>query len=138
MSVYFAQRTSDGLIKIGWSRSVNVRMYAVKAKVIGAIPGGRLVEKVVHDRFVHLREHGEWFRPGEDLLDYIRNEAQGHKPDMEMMPTVIRHPKSWLGRFDKIAERMSQPGLRVTRVGVLRLAIHQGLDQLEAEGKSKR
>ena len=137
MSVYFAQRAADGLIKIGCSRSVNVRMQNIRAKLIGAVPGDRAIEVLFHKRFAHLRVRGEWFKPGDDLLHYIRTEAQGHKPDTEMMPTVIRHPKSWLLRMDRVAEWMSQPGLRITRVDVLRIAIHQGLDQLEAEGKKR-
>lgn len=52
--------------------------------------------------------------------------------------TAIRLPESVLERADKVAQRMSRPGLRVTRADVLRLATHQGLEQLEAEGKSKR
>lgn len=56
----------------------------------------------------------------------------------QQVQTAIRLPESVLDRADKVAERMSRPGFRVTRADVLRLATHQGLDQLEAEGKSKR
>ena len=60
------------------------------------------------------------------------------KQQEQQIQTAIRLPESVLDRADKVAERMSRPGLRVTRADVLRLATHQGLDQLEAEGKSKR
>ena len=56
----------------------------------------------------------------------------------QQVPTSIRLSESVLERADKVADRMSRPGLRVTRADVLRLATHQGLEQLEAEGRSKR
>ena len=55
----------------------------------------------------------------------------------QQIQTAIRLPESVLDRADKVAERMSRPGMRVTRADVLRLATHQGLDQLEAEGKKR-
>ncbi len=137
MSVYFAQRKTNGLIKIGWSRSVKVRMSAVRAKVIGAVPGEREVELSLHKRFAHLRVRGEWFKPDDELLVYIQSEAQGHEPDSESVQTAIRTPKSWLDRLDKIAERLSQPGMRVTRTEALRLATYRGIVELEAEGKKR-
>ncbi len=83
MSVYFAQRASDGLIKIGWSRNVKYRMMEVRAKVIGAIPGERPEEKVLHARFAHLRVEGEWFKPELELVTYIYADAQNHEPDSD-------------------------------------------------------
>ena len=43
-----------------------------------------------------------------------------------------------LDRADKLAEALSRPGMPVTRAMVLRLAIHHGLDQLEAESERKK
>lgn len=47
--------------------------------------------------------------------------------------TAIRLPAEMLERVDKIAERMSQQGLRVRRAEVIRLTIHKGISVLEAE-----
>jgi hypothetical protein len=137
VSVYFAQRASDGLIKIGWSRSVKIRMSAVQAKVIGAVPGERAEEKVLHDRFARLRVHGEWFKPDPELMDYIQTEAQNHVPDSEMAATAVRIPKSLIKRFDRLAHLMSKPGMRITRTGVHRAAVLRGLDELEKESKKR-
>jgi predicted transcriptional regulator len=52
--------------------------------------------------------------------------------------TAIRLDDALLERVDKLAERMSQPGLRVTRVDVLRLTIFRGMAELEAAEKKKR
>lgn len=136
MSVYFAQR--QGLIKIGHSRSVPNRVCALKSELLGAVPGGKEIETELHTRFSHLRVKGEWFKPGDDLLSYIRSEAQDHKPDYANVQTAIRLSNSLLARIDKLAEDMSQPGLRVTRTGVLRHATFLGIDSLEAEMNRKR
>lgn len=136
MSVYFAQRKAGGLIKIGWSRSVKLRVGAVRAKLIGAIPGGRTEEKVIHKRFARLRVRGEWFRPGRELTTYVQNMAQDHEPDSETATAMVRLPKTWLRRLDMFAERMSQPGVKVTRSKVIRQAVYLGLIEME-KGKKR-
>jgi hypothetical protein len=139
MSVYFAQKRKGGLIKIGWSRSVETRMAAVRAKVVGAIPGERKVEKALHERFAHLRVRGEWFKPGADLLAYIDYEAQSHKPDAEAVQTGFRIPESWMARLYELAKKMNtlQPGIGFSRARVHRLALYRGIEQLESEWKKR-
>jgi hypothetical protein len=141
MSVYFAQR-GNGPIKIGHSRSVKVRMSGLGAgvKLLGAIPGGRSEERAMHVQFAHLRLNpkGEWFAPADDLIEYIRTHGQDHTPDSELgVATAVRYSKSFVKELDRIAERISEPGKRFTRVEVLRMASYRGLEQLEAE-KRKR
>ena len=58
------------------------------------------------------------------------------KPEQQLQ-TAIRYPESWADRMDKIAERMSQPGMRVTRAEVVRLALHRGIVEMESEGKKR-
>lgn len=55
----------------------------------------------------------------------------------KQVQTAIRVSESLLDRADKVADRMSRPGMRITRADVLRLAAHQGMDQLEAETKKR-
>lgn len=134
MSVYFARREGNGLIKIGWSANVPNRMIALKAKLIGAVPGDEDDEKSLHERFAHLRVKGEWFKPADELLAYIRQEAQTHKPDHETVQTAIRLPATFLERADRIAPRMSKAShldISVKRSQVLRLAVDKGLKALE-------
>jgi len=106
MSVYFAQRKHGGLIKIGWSQTVKNRLYELHAKLIGAIPGNRATEHEIHERFAYLRVHGEWFEAGEDLLTYIRSEAQKHIPDARISSVGIRMPPDLLLRIKNYQEKI--------------------------------
>lgn len=78
-SVYFAQRASDGAIKIGFSSEVPRRLIEVRKKVkckitlLGTSDGGSATERRLHRRFTHLHIDGEWFTPGDDLLAFIRD-----------------------------------------------------------------
>jgi len=55
----------------------------------------------------------------------------------EQVQTAIRIPKSWLQRLDKIAEEMNQPALRILRADALRIALHTGIEALEAKSKKR-
>ena len=55
----------------------------------------------------------------------------------EQVQTALRLSKSLLARVDKVAARMSQPGMRVTRAEALRLAVFRGIDGLEEEAKKR-
>jgi hypothetical protein len=74
-SVYFAG--SGGQIKIGWSRKVSARLAQLQTgspipiKLLGTMPGGRAVERRLHEQFAHLRLAGEWFADDPELLAYI-------------------------------------------------------------------
>jgi predicted DNA-binding protein len=55
----------------------------------------------------------------------------------QQVQTAIRVPESWLDRLDKIAERMSRPGVRITRTEALRDALYRGIEVIEADGKKR-
>ena len=81
-NTYFIQSScADGLIKIGRSTDVQSRMAALATgsaaplRLLAVIH--RDVESTLHRKFAHLRRHGEWFAPHQDLLDFIR-EASTH------------------------------------------------------------
>lgn len=75
--VYFIK--NGGLIKIGTSVSLEERvrhMALNKAAILATEPGGRDREQELHRRFARYRDHGEWFRPGRELLAYIGSVRQ--------------------------------------------------------------
>jgi len=131
MSVYFAQRKRgrNGRIKIGHSRIVFDRLQILRSKLIGAISGGREVEKKIHARFTHLRVDGEWFLPGEDLLEFIRTKAQNHVPDQKSSRVQLRFsPKTW--RYARELQRKLQKdsGSEVSFSSVVIRLIERSLD----------
>lgn len=74
MSVYFAH--VSGYVKIGYSKNPYQRVatittktaikpddvtYGDKVDLLGWVPGDRVVEKSMHQKFAHLHVVGEWF-----------------------------------------------------------------------------
>lgn len=77
--IYFVQGSDGGPVKIG--RTLNIRNRVCELQVgypfgelrcVGAARGLIRDEKRLHHHFSHLRMRGEWFRPDDDLLDYVR------------------------------------------------------------------
>lgn len=72
---------NNGLIKIGISTNVNKRLAALQTghghtlALVASHPGTTTDEAELHQRFTHLRERGEWFRAGDDLLDHLASLA---------------------------------------------------------------
>lgn len=76
--VYFIQQGGAGSIKIGYSKNPTQRLMGLQTghseplHMRAMAPGSMAQERALHDRFAHLRVSGEWFRPGEDLIAYMR------------------------------------------------------------------
>ena len=76
--VYFAQNAVDAAIKIGVSICPRKRVSdmltgsAHEIILLGSIPGGTELEKMLHARFASDRLRGEWFRASPLLVDYIK------------------------------------------------------------------
>lgn len=76
--VYFIQQGDSGAIKIGCSKNPSQRLQGLQTghseplRLLTCAVGSQAQERALHDRFAHLRVSGEWFRPAEDLLAYIR------------------------------------------------------------------
>lgn len=82
LMIYFIQAEKLGLIKIGKTNpsSMNIRLASLRAMcpdkliLLATILDERIIsESKLHAKFSHLREHGEWFRPEKDLLNYIKD-----------------------------------------------------------------
>ena len=75
--VYFAQCDNGGPVKIGMSNNPISRVYALntsnpsKVHLLATMPGGRELEREMHERFAGYRLNGEWFDPARELLDFI-------------------------------------------------------------------
>lgn len=81
--VYFVRAITLGLIKIGVANHALIRVVSLqthspdKLEIMGVVMCDNygFLERLLHGRFEHLRSHGEWFRPGDDLLTYIEENA---------------------------------------------------------------
>ena len=94
--VYYIQRTSDGLIKIGTSRSIVGRMEKLgntygPLRLLATHGGTHIEEHATHRRFDALLAEGtEWFLPALPLLEHIRETRRWHEmlPDPALPPLV--------------------------------------------------
>ncbi len=73
-SVYFLQASIGGPIKIGWSRDVAARVWAMQTGcpfellVLATMPGEQRQERELHFRFRFAAIDGEWFHPDHEPL----------------------------------------------------------------------
>lgn len=73
--VYFVR--SGELVKVGTSTNLPQRLASLRTmsplplEVLAVAAGGHAEERTVHERFAHLRQHGEWFTAAPELLAYI-------------------------------------------------------------------
>lgn len=73
--VYFI--AGAGLIKIGTAKVVRTRLRdlqigsPVRLDLLIAVRGSRELETLLHQRFDHLHEHGEWFRAAPELTAFV-------------------------------------------------------------------
>ena len=145
--VYFG-KMSNGAIKIGFTTNIEQRLsnlfYAVPGGVdllasANATPHG---EKWLHQKFKHLRISGEWFKPDDELLQFIEQvrsignrampkecradgveEVKRFKPDEEVAEICrdfirqIAAPAE-LGRFigDQLAAAAERSGMSLRRI----------------------
>jgi predicted transcriptional regulator len=90
--IYFI-RSPDGLIKIGHTCNILQRMKDFRRanpslEVVALLDGERPFERRLHAKFAHLRVFGEWFSPGDDLMEFI--ESDGREFDKDD-PEHVRH-----------------------------------------------
>lgn len=82
--VYFAQDPETALIKIGFSLCVPARLTDLQrllrreVELLAVSPGALEEEVVFHEKFAHLRQQGEWFLPGDDLLSEVSALREEH------------------------------------------------------------
>lgn len=76
--VYFIQSGGPaGFIKIGTALNVEKRIALLQCgspetlRLLKKLPGGHALERQLHKHFVHLHHRGEWFLPGNELMEFI-------------------------------------------------------------------
>jgi T5orf172 domain len=80
--IYFVKHVSEPLVKIGTTTCLTMRLVQLardvgkSPTVLGICAGSYADEVAIHQRFSHLREVGEWFRPDPELLAFVKAELQ--------------------------------------------------------------
>jgi len=86
--VYFIRSYLTGLIKIGTTTNLAVRIVAFRnshpgrLEVLGVADGGQPLEAEIHRLFDGSRYDGEWFTETPALLDYIKTNTRDQHPDI--------------------------------------------------------
>lgn len=84
--VYFL--AGAGLIKIGVTTNPTSRVRAIRnsspvpLELLGLHKADMLFEMFMHQRFAHLRRHGEWFEDAPELREVIDAILNGHPFDL--------------------------------------------------------
>jgi T5orf172 domain len=105
-----------GPIKIGHSKMCATRLMALSAyspfplEIAAKISGGEALEARFHTKFRHLHSHAEWFVPGDDLLEAIKQIQAGDFPISSLPLGAVLN--KYAGRWDDWErERASLIGL---------------------------
>lgn len=78
-----------GLIKIGISTNVQSRFRAIRnsspvpVELVAVIRGDTFFEGRAHDKFRHLRRHGEWFEDAPEIREFIASRLADHRFNVE-------------------------------------------------------
>lgn len=76
--VYFIASKKSGLVKIGKSIDPEARFASIQTmspdelSLLGSFPEGDITESSLHQKFSHLRRHGEWFEFGDEIRKFIQ------------------------------------------------------------------
>jgi len=76
--IYFIQGQATGLIKIGQSAAPGARLDQMQTGspdrlvILGVLKYSRNLEGELHSKFADSRSHGEWYKPGPELLSFIK------------------------------------------------------------------
>lgn len=74
---YFIESAATGLIKIGRSVDPEKRLKELqtaapdKLSILKTFPENLFSEASMHEKFAHLRRHGEWFEDSPEIRDFI-------------------------------------------------------------------
>lgn len=149
--VYFVESLQNGLIKIGYSGNMPVRMKTLGSNerhvaLLATTPGGVRREAEIHATFHSLRIRGEWFLPSPLLLEYIaaNTERSGAytKPDpgLAKEDTFLANGCNYYrisfaaGLFDEsyatLARLITHEKIKFFSIGNTKILDAEGLDKL--------
>jgi hypothetical protein len=96
--IYFIRCTKTSQIKIGTTLGLAKRLGQLARdrkttlEVLAVMPGDQTREADLHRQFGHLRMEGEWFDPGMDLVEFIREHGRPWEGPVENPTEPLRSP----------------------------------------------
>ncbi len=72
--VYLVREITSDRLKIGTTQDITQRLEQLQIgnpdllEVVAWLPGSYALEKELHDKFAHLNERGEWYRPDAEIF----------------------------------------------------------------------
>jgi hypothetical protein len=146
--IYFMQATDGGPVKIGYARDVKLRRqqlssaYKRRMTILKTMEGGKEEETAMHERFAGARiRDTEQFRLDDNLLGFLEGCPVVIGPCEEMVlmnvPRQFRFTDDEIDRIDAVAKSLAEPGVPVSRITVLRIAIRE-LAERRLEGAKKQ
>jgi hypothetical protein len=116
--VYFIRKGADGPIKIGHTSVIRSRLALMqshcdeKLKILAVLDGGTELETSIKKRFASLARYGEWYTPGQELLDFISG-LTVYKSEVEFgaEPEKLscnRCGHKWLQRKEDLPQRCAK------------------------------
>ena len=75
--IYFVQGASGGAVKIGYAKDVAARLKGLQTgfpdtlMLLCAVPGKPKNEKELHEKYKEHALRGEWFKPSEEIMEFI-------------------------------------------------------------------
>lgn len=87
--IYFVQSGEKGPIKIGKANDPYKRLISLQTSssetltILGLMDGDIKEGKDIHAKFYDCKIKGEWFKPSKDLIEFIENNTQKSKIEIE-------------------------------------------------------
>lgn len=119
--IYFLRSPSSGLIKIGRTRFLRVRLADLSYQhreplvVLGVLDEPDVYETQLHRQFKKWRVKGEWFEPTRHLLSFIQSSTRAWTPDMGVGSGFVRRIPCLGHEVEDLGEQV--PGEEVAPLG---------------------
>ena len=103
--IYFIQAEIIGRIKIGCTKAekIGIRLKSlqvgspVKLELLAVMDGGKRTERLLHERFSAYRVHGEWFRMGKRLVQFVaRLQGKWKSKNRSRKMSRKEHAVAWM------------------------------------------
>jgi hypothetical protein len=72
------------------------------------------------------------------MLAHSRVEKGMPRPPSDSVQVAIRIPAGWIAEADELAQKLSRPGLEISRTDAIRAAIARGFEVLREELDAER